>query len=442
MLTLHGTRNRTGWRIALLAVCATALACAVVGCGGPGGADVSRIVVIGIDGMDWSIADPLLAEGRLPNIAGIIERGMRADLRSLEPLMKSPVIWTTIATGKGPAKHGIAGFLETSDGITPLSSSSWRARPIWDVLSEKGYTVGVVNWMVSWPALPANGYVVTDRILYRPEDGYESIERVAYPDGLAEELAPHMRPIRDIEDDELMRFADGDVWGDAEVSREVRRAIEILRGIYGNDEMILDAAKHLLESREQPDLLAVYVNGVDVSSHFFWTAMDPTSVDFATDEQLVQTFSDAIPRYYERIDSIVGEILSLIDGDSTVVLCSDHGFRGPYRSPQGLKLGTWMHGPVGILAAAGPGIRPGTSVRDASVFDITPTLLTLFGEPVGRDMDGFVIEDMLDASLLNRQPVAYVDTYESGRTGEAAEPIESPVDEEIREQLRSLGYIE
>jgi predicted AlkP superfamily phosphohydrolase/phosphomutase len=356
--------------------------------------------------------------------------------------MKSPIIWTTIATGKGPGKHGITGFIEASDGVTPFSSTSWRARPIWDVLSEKGYTVGVVNWMISWPALPTNGYVVTDRILYRPEDGYNPIDRVTYPEGLSQELAPNLRPIRDIDNLALMRFADGDVWSDVEVSRVVRDAIETLRGIYGNDQMICDSAKYLLSSREQPDLLAIYVNGVDVSSHYFWTAMDPTSVDFAVDEELVQIFHDAVPRYYERIDSIVGEILSLIDERSTVVLCSDHGFRGPHRTPQGLKLGTWMHGPVGILAAAGPGIRRGATVRDASVLDMTPTLLTLLGEPVARDMDGFVIEDMLDASLLDRQPITFVETYESGRTDEAAEPVESPVDEEIREQLRSLGYIE
>ena len=435
------SRRFAGAKLLLVVACVAGCVWIGAGCTGSGG-DVGHVVVIGIDGMDWSIADPLLAEGRLPNIARVIERGSRADLRSLEPLMKSPVIWTTIATGKGPQKHGITGFLDPSDGLTPLNSLSWSAQPIWDILSEKGYTVGVINWMVSWPALPVNGYLVTDRIVYRPEDGYAAIDRVVYPDDLEDDIAPHLRPLGDISDDEIRRFADGDAWTDEAASREVRSAVVTLRGIYGKDEIILDTTKHLLTSKEQPDLLAVYINGVDATSHYFWVAMDPTSVDFTVDDELIQTYSDAIARYYERADGIVGEILSLMDDDSTVVICSDHGFRGPYRSPDGLKLGTWMHGPIGILAAAGPGISRGAEVGDASVLDITPTLLALIGEPVGRDMDGFVLEDLLSESFLARKPVSYVETYETGLTRESTEPMQSPIDEEIREQLRSLGYIE
>ena len=101
-----------------------------------------------------------------------------------------------------------------------------------------------------------------------------------------------------------------------------------------------------------------------------------------------------------------------------------------------------MHRAVGVLAAMGPGIRGGGTLTDASVMDITPTLLGLLGEPVGRDMDGFVLEEMIDESYLEARPVRYVDTYERERTEEETEPLESSVDEEIREELRSLGYIE
>ena len=241
MLTTTGRPKR--W-VPVVALLAAAVAFAMFGCGssseGSSGVGASKLVVIGIDGMDWSIADPLLAEGRLPNMAALIERGSRADLRSLEPLAKSPVIWTTIATGKGPKKHGITGFLESSDKRTPISSRSWTARPIWDVLSDKGYTSGIVNWMVTWPAYPVNGYLVTDRILFRPEDGHPAMEDVAYPPGLERELAPHLRPIRDITEDELRRFGEGDVWGDTEVSYEVAEAKATLKRTYGKDQMVLE----------------------------------------------------------------------------------------------------------------------------------------------------------------------------------------------------------
>jgi len=438
-----GSRRRIA-RVAcaLFAVATLSAALAGGGCGRGGVPGVRRkIVVLGIDGMEWRLIDPLLEEGKLPNFAKLIDRGVRADLRSLDTVLKSPTIWTTIATGKGPQKHGITDFLKGTDEAPVFNSTGWRARPVWDILGEKGYTVGVINWMVSWPAQPVNGYNVTDHIVFTPEDGFERIEKVTYPEELIVELEPYTRSAAGTSDDEIAFLINGDQWRTRSVP-SVAGGVRQLKIIYANDQTVANVAKHLLESRAQPDFFAVYLNGVDVCSHFYWGPMDPSSVDIIMDDELVEAFSDVIPRYYQRMDAIIGEILELIDDDSTVILCSDHGFRGPLRTPQGLKLGIWMHGPVGVLVAAGPGIAPGVTVPDASVFDITPTVLALFGEPVGRDMDGYVLSAMLDREFLARNPVSYVDTYEEPGGHEQGEPVESPFDEEIKERLRSLGYIE
>ncbi|MBD3349244.1 MAG: sulfatase-like hydrolase/transferase [Candidatus Eisenbacteria bacterium] len=416
------------------------------GCAQPRETAVSKVVILGIDGLDWELVDPLLEEGKLPNLAGLVDRGTRADLRSFETEIKSPIVWTTIATGKGPQKHGIADFL-VGEGRKPLyNSNGWLSRPVWDILSEKGYTTGVINWMVSWPAQPVNGYNVTDRIVYSPEDGYDPVERATYPEELADELVPHGCPVSSVTDADIAPLLRGDEWKD-DPTPAVEGALETLRATYATDETIRNQATYLLDSREQPDFFAVYLNGVDLMCHFFWGPMDPSSVDMQMDPALVETCSEVIPRYYQRMDGIIGDILERIDDESTVILCSDHGFRGPFRSPQGLKLGIWMHGPVGVLVAAGPGISPNAEVSDASVFDITPTVLALFGEPVARDMDGFVMEDLISESRLLEAPVAYIDTYEGGayasrEEGGEDQPVESAVDDEIKERLRSLGYIE
>jgi predicted AlkP superfamily phosphohydrolase/phosphomutase len=359
--------------------------------------------------------------------------------------MKSPTIWTSIATGKGPSKHGIADFV-TRDGDEPLyNSMAWTARPVWDILSEKGYSVGVVNWMVSWPARPVNGYNVSDRIIYRPEDGFLPIEQVTYPYELADELAPHARALTQVPLEEVARFFNGDVIRD-DAPDDVKASVLTLRDIYATDETVRGVTLHLLESREQPDFLGVYLNGVDISCHFFWGPMDPSSLDVRLSEELVEACKDVIPRYYERMDALLGEIIGRLDEDSTIILCSDHGFEGPYRSPQGIKLGIWMHGPVGVVVAAGPGIEPGATLTDASVLDVTPTLLTLLDEPVARDMDGFVMRDILSEDVGEGGRISRVDTYEQGSYADAMEteekPTESPVDDEILERLESLGYIE
>jgi len=420
--------------LAVVAVLATANGC------GRGRSFRPKVVLIGVDGLDWNIVEPLLQEGKLPNIASIIEGGVRADFQSLEYGSKSPIIWTTVATGKGPQKHGIADFLENSDEAPLYNSNGWRARPVWDILGENGYTVGVINWMVSWPAQPVNGYNVTDRIVFGEGDGFDPIERTTYPEELLDELKPKQSSALDTPDEVIAPFLNGDVWRGDEVA-ECRDAALTVRIIYSNDQTVANVGKHLLDTREQPDFFAVYLNGADVSSHYFWGPMDPSTVDLVMPDELVEMCKDVIPRYYQRIDGIVGEILDRIDEGSTIILCSDHGFQGPVRTRQGLRLGIWMHRPVGVFAARGPGIVSTDGPIDASVFDITPTLLAMYGVPVGRDMDGFVMADVLDPELVGA--IDYVDTHERPEDERGdEEPVESPVDDEIKERLKSLGYIE
>ncbi len=411
----------------------------MLGAGCAGKPESPKVVLLGIDGMDWRVAEPLIEEGKLPNIAAILERGVKVDLRSVGPEMKSPIIWTSIATGKTPRKHGIGDFL--SDDRQLFNSAGWKARSVWDILGEHGYTVGVVNWWLTWPARSVNGYMVTERITYTPGDGYPEIAELTAPAELAEELAPHTRAVCETPDSDIAPFLNGDTW-DAPDDLMVGWGVESIRGIYAADETVLGVSTYLLESREQPDFLTVYFQGLDVACHSFWGAWDPTTVDTQMSDELVETLSDVIPRYYERIDAAIGEILEAVDENSTVIICSDHGFRGPFRSPRGIKLGIWMHREIGVLTAAGPGIAHLSERMNGSVFDITPTLLALYDIPVGRDMDGFILSEMLDEEFMASRPVSYVPTHESGSRVTSEQPEAGAVDEAIKEKLRSLGYIE
>jgi len=109
-----------------LAAIAGAAALAL-GCGhGPG-----RVLVVGIDGATLRVVAPLLAAGRLPNLAALAREGVHGPLRSMPPL-ESPRIWNTIATGKVPEKHGITGFTHTdAQGRTPCGTSPRSAACAW-----------------------------------------------------------------------------------------------------------------------------------------------------------------------------------------------------------------------------------------------------------------------------------------------------------------------
>ena len=106
-----------------------------------------------------------------------------------------------------------------------------------------------------------------------------------------------------------------------------------------------------------------------------------------------------------------------------------------------MAIGIDMHRAEGVVILDGPGISRGKTIEGASVLDVTPTILALLGVPVGRDMDGVPLVSAFEPSLLKARPITYVDTYEMGDRMTPGGPVESPVDDEIRELLKSLGYI-
>ncbi|HEX7078902.1 MAG TPA: hypothetical protein VF363_10810, partial [Candidatus Eisenbacteria bacterium] len=106
--------------------------------------------------------------------------------------------------------------------------------------------------------------------------------------------------------------------------------------------------------------------------------------------------------------------------------------------------GVMAHKLDGIIFMQGPGIRPGANISGATVLDMTPTILALYGLPTAADMDGRPIADALEPSVMKKlSRASQLKTYETGvaRTN-TEQPIESPVDQELKERLRSLGYIQ
>src|SRR5207245_10776734 len=71
---------------------------------------MSRVLVIGWDGADWRILDPLLERGVLPNLQSLIGRGGKAVLRSTVPT-HSWAAWPSFLTGVEPADHGVYDIL-------------------------------------------------------------------------------------------------------------------------------------------------------------------------------------------------------------------------------------------------------------------------------------------------------------------------------------------
>lgn len=109
--------------------------------------------MLGFDGLDPATVDLLLSEGKLPHFARLRQEGAYGRLRSFRPML-SPILWTTIATGRTPDQHGIGHFTgrDRADGEEePVTSDLRRTRAIWNLFSQAERSVGVLGWWATYP---------------------------------------------------------------------------------------------------------------------------------------------------------------------------------------------------------------------------------------------------------------------------------------------------
>jgi len=410
-----------------------------------------KVLVIGLDGADWDIIDPMIDRGELPNLARLAAEGTRARLRTVFPIL-SPVVWTSAATGKRPEKHGILDFLARADdgSMVPVTSTLWRARPLWSILGEAGVPVAITAWWATWPAEEVRGYMATDRIAYQlfmhllEEQQVEHTSPEGrgktWPPDLFDEIAPLIVQPETIRDADLVGYVDLDALGtpdadDTERLKELRTAIASTR--------TYEAIGHLLLEKQPEGFHSVYNESTDTIAHLFMPFRPPAMR--GTDPRLAGAFAGVVDAAYREADAMVGRLLEAAGEGWTVMVLSDHGFKhGDNRPPTDSRVtkgaGADWHDRFGILILHGPDIRSGTVVADATILDITPTLLALYGLPAGEDMDGRVLEEALEPEFLARRGVERIPTWERG---ERAASMVAPSDQDaaLMEKLKALGYI-
>src|SRR5579863_6719115 len=129
-----------------------------------------KVLLVGWDAADWKVINPLMDAGKMPNVQRLIENGCMAHLATLHPPL-SPMLWTSIATGKRPFKHGIHGFSEPApDGrsVQPVSNLSRTCKAVWNIFNQNHLRSVVVGWWPSHPAEPLNGVMVSDHFHRAP----------------------------------------------------------------------------------------------------------------------------------------------------------------------------------------------------------------------------------------------------------------------------------
>jgi Type I phosphodiesterase / nucleotide pyrophosphatase len=415
-----------------------------------------KVAILCADGASFTVLDPLLAAGKLPNIAGLIERGARCVLQSADPPKASPVLWATIFTGASKERHGILSFTVVEpDGRTRIYASTDRKlAALWNLVDARGGSAGVVGNLNTWPAEPVNGYVVSDRFA-RGDYGRDPAERavsarVTHPEALLEQLRPLLpgpdAPTRD----ELARLG---TFSDAEWEAlkhgndddaELRNGLLSLRFGWTTQQGNLAAGLHLLQSQPQPDLFIVFLELTDRVGHHFWHAYRPEDAlggAEAVPAEWRERWSNIVPGAYEVLDEAVGELLARLGPDTTVFIVSDHGMQGSGGNggspdePSAVG-GSGKHHRDGVLIAAGPAIRrQGFAV--ATIWDVAPTVLAALGLRGSEQFEGRVLSTLLDPRFVAAHPQG------APLADPASTPAEAPdgLEAEYLEQLQAFGYV-
>ena len=392
-----------------------------------------RVIVIGIDGVDLRTMDTLAAAGRTP-VLGRLLGGAVATLEP-EPDRDPARVWTTIATGQPAERHGIRAIESREvaglEGRLGAESSTWpvltsitdllrltrpaiatgderRIPAFWEVAARTGLRTAVVHWWATWPA-PANlGAVITDRALLRLEHGGAADGEVA-PAALYDALVASW-PERKARAAAIAARALAPA-GSPSIAQTIKRSAEI-------DAAVLDMAA---DPRIGPtDLLTLYLPGLDIAQHALFTTEETSGLSPSVVAERVAS----LERYYEFLDAAIGALLPATP-DVTVILVAEPG-----------RVTTAASGRVAISGGAAGSGDSGSMPPTA----VAATILHALGVPVAADLASGPDMGLLSPAFAATHPVRLVATY-GARTATSRPRGGKPLDREMIERMRSLGYL-
>ncbi|QWV91962.1 alkaline phosphatase family protein [Geomonas oryzisoli] len=121
-------------------------------------------IFLGVDGMDPVIAERMMGEGSLPNFERLAKKGSYGRLATIAP-PQSPVVWSSIATGKAPSDHGIFDFIHRDPATYQPFLSLHRQQggkyvnPVqgetfWEQAARRGVQGTLLKWPMGFPPRP------------------------------------------------------------------------------------------------------------------------------------------------------------------------------------------------------------------------------------------------------------------------------------------------
>ena len=261
----------------------------------------NRVLIIGWDGVDWKILQPMLDTGELPNLASLIERGAYGDCLSTVP-SHSWCAWPSFMTGLNPAGHAVFDILEHQPGVSkrlPVTYKSIKARTIFDDLTDGAKTTIAANIPLTFPAPKINGKVVAGGVL-------PASRSYTYPLELQQELdekAPF--PVNGMSWTTFRNRPEAFLEECAAITSKRQRAFE-----------------YLLDTTDWDFATLVYVS-TDRIQHCLMEYIHPEHPEY--EHQKDSAVAKQARGIYQQLDEGLAKLLERTDENDLVMFMSDHG---------------------------------------------------------------------------------------------------------------------
>jgi predicted AlkP superfamily phosphohydrolase/phosphomutase len=278
-----------------------------------------RVLIVGLDGGTWDVLEPMMTAGVMPHLQRLVRGGTKGLLESTLPPI-TPVAWSTFHTGCNPGRHGVFDFSRTLDRGRQweiVNSTSLGVKTLWNVLSENGRRVGLVNVPMTFPPTPVNGVMVTG--LFTPGLDVD----FTYPASLKEQLLEAV-PGYDI----IRARGKG---SSAVYVNDIRGFVEEMIKLIENRTR---AAVYLMNWLNNWDMFMVHFQAVDKLQHLLWPFLDETCSAFNLDD-----FRE-VKRFYAAVDHALAQLHAVLREEDWLVVVSDHGFQ---RHDKTVLINNWLH---------------------------------------------------------------------------------------------------
>ena len=267
-----------------------------------------KILVIGLDGITFNFIDPLIAQGRLPNLAKLMAQGVRSPLETIFPPITSAA-WTSFITGKNPGKHGIFEFIQRRQGQTretAANSTQRSGKALWDLFSEQQLPVISTNFPITYPPTPVKGLMISDFMTPRGR------RDITHPPELLAEIEAKFGSY-------MLYMTQTYARGNVE---------NVINELFEELEYKSKVNCYLLQKYDW-NFFVTHIWGTDRCQHELWHIWDASHPKHDPEE--ARLYKDRIFSYWEAVDKATGEMIAAAGSDAAIFIASDHGFGPAYK---------------------------------------------------------------------------------------------------------------